>query len=187
MESAAARPPRTTITVTSGGASSLTRLKADRRLRPGRGWRRWPAPSGLAEHAPPGAPDLQKPAQTYSSRIPEMARAITSRWISEVPSKMVKILELRAVSEVIGLRDPLVSAAIQHAPSEMNSGFGPTPNATDVRARIRPSPLEEGGQEVGGHPASQCSQVRTECRRRHRNSAQSDQSRRPIAAFTLSG
>lgn len=45
--------------------------------------------------------------------------------ISLVPSKMVKILAIRAVPQVSDLKPSVISARIQHAPSEMNAGFVP--------------------------------------------------------------
>jgi hypothetical protein len=47
------------------------------------------------------------------------------RWISLVPSKIVKILELGAVSAGQRPADPVVSARIQHALFEGNDGFRP--------------------------------------------------------------
>jgi hypothetical protein len=44
------------------------------------------------------------------------------RWISDVPSKIVKILAIVQFPQVSGLRVPVVSARIQHAPPEMNNG-----------------------------------------------------------------
>jgi len=44
------------------------------------------------------------------------------RWISDVPSKIVKIVDLGAVCAVQRHADPVVSARIQHARSEMNNG-----------------------------------------------------------------
>jgi len=52
------------------------------------------------------------------------------RWISEVPSKIVKILALWAVYAGQRPVNPLVSARIQHALFEINSGFG------SARARL---------------------------------------------------
>ena len=51
-------------------------------------------------------------------------RPISIRLISDVPSKIVKILAVRTVSTGQQPAGPLVSARIQHAPSEMNVGFG---------------------------------------------------------------
>lgn len=34
------------------------------------------------------APEIPKPWKSYSMRMPEMARAITSRWICSGPAKM---------------------------------------------------------------------------------------------------
>jgi len=48
---------------------------------------------------------------------------MSMRWISDVPSKMVKILEYMQFPQVSGLQDSVVSARIQHALSEMNAGF----------------------------------------------------------------
>jgi hypothetical protein len=53
------------------------------------------------------------------------ARPISIRWISLVPSKIVKILAVRAVSAGQRPIRPLVSARIKHALSEMNVGFRP--------------------------------------------------------------
>jgi hypothetical protein len=50
---------------------------------------------------------------------------MSMRWISEVPSKMVKILAIGQFQQVSGLLGPVVSARIQHAPSEKNAGFRP--------------------------------------------------------------
>jgi hypothetical protein len=44
------------------------------------------------------------------------------RWISEVPSKIVKILAIVAVYAGQRPAAPVVSARIQHAPPEMNAG-----------------------------------------------------------------
>jgi hypothetical protein len=52
------------------------------------------------------------------------ARLMIMRWISLVPSKMVKILAIRAVYAGQRPAAAVVSARIQHAPSEMNIGFG---------------------------------------------------------------
>ena len=41
------------------------------------------------------------------------------RWISDVPSKIVKIVEYGQFLEFSGLRTPVVSARIQHALSEI--------------------------------------------------------------------
>jgi hypothetical protein len=46
----------------------------------------------------------------------------------------------------------VVSARIQHAPSEMNSGFGPAPSAIGARGADALQSADEGGQEVGGRP-----------------------------------
>jgi hypothetical protein len=54
--------------------------------------------------------------------------------------------------QVSGLQDPVVSARIQHALSEMNSGFGPAPCAIGVRGADALQSAVEGGQEVGGRP-----------------------------------
>ena len=60
----------------------------------------------------------------YRTSSPVIVRAISIRWISGVPSKMVKILPVGTVPQFSGLQIPVVSARIQHAPSEMNVGFG---------------------------------------------------------------
>ena len=53
--------------------------------------RRLPPGRQRTNHHPP--PEATAPA--YSSRIPEIARAITSCWISDVPSKIVMIFASR--------------------------------------------------------------------------------------------
>ena len=55
---------------------------------------------------------------------PVIVRAISIRWISDVHSKMVKILPVGTVPQFSGLQTPVISARIQHARSEMNVGFG---------------------------------------------------------------
>ncbi|MCW2929048.1 MAG: hypothetical protein JWM19_10 [Actinomycetia bacterium] len=75
------------------------------------------------------------------------------RWISDVPSKMVKILAVGAVSAgQRPARTPVVSARIQHALSETNSGFGPIPCVIGARGADALQSADEGGQEVGGCP-----------------------------------
>jgi hypothetical protein len=54
--------------------------------------------------------------------------------------------------QVSGLQHPVVSARIQHARSETNSGFGPAPCAIGVRGADPLQSADEGGQEVGGCP-----------------------------------
>jgi hypothetical protein len=54
----------------------------------------------------------------YRTSSPVIARPISIRWISDVPSKMVKILAAGTVPQFSGLRTPVVSARIRHAPSE---------------------------------------------------------------------
>jgi hypothetical protein len=63
--------------------------------------------------------------------------------------------------QVSGLSDPLVSARIQHALSETNSGFGPAPCAIGVRSADALQAADEGGQEVGGHPRRSAVRRRT--------------------------
>ena len=48
--------------------------------------------------------------------------------------------------QVSGLRYPLVSAPIQHALSETNSGFGSAPCAIGVRGADALQSADEGGQ-----------------------------------------
>jgi len=43
---------------------------------------------------------------SYLMWMPEMARLMMSRWISDVPSKMVKVREVNAYSRVRVLRGP---------------------------------------------------------------------------------
>jgi hypothetical protein len=62
--------------------------------------------------------------QRYRTSNPVTDRPMIIRWISDVPSKIVKILAVRAVYAGQRPADPVVSARIQHAPSEMNVGFG---------------------------------------------------------------
>jgi hypothetical protein len=52
------------------------------------------------------------------------ARPTIIRWISDVPSKIVKILAVRAVYAGQRPVHPVVSARIQHALSEMHVDFG---------------------------------------------------------------
>jgi hypothetical protein len=47
------------------------------------------------------------------------------RWISDVPSKMVKIVDVEAVSAGQRPAAPVVSARIQHGLFEGNDGFRP--------------------------------------------------------------
>ena len=63
-------------------------------------------------------------AQRYLTSSPVTARPMIIRWISLVPSKMVKILAVGAVSAGQRPAGPPVSARIQHGLSEMNAGFG---------------------------------------------------------------
>jgi hypothetical protein len=44
--------------------------------------------------------------------------------------------------------DPLVSARVQHALSEMNDAFGLVPNAIGARGADALQATDEGGQEV---------------------------------------
>jgi hypothetical protein len=67
----------------------------------------------------------------YLTSSPVTARPMIMRWISLVPSKMVKILAVRAVYTGQRAADAVVSARIQHALFEMNVGFG------SVRVRFR--------------------------------------------------
>jgi hypothetical protein len=75
-----------------------------------------------------------------------IVRPISIRWISDVPSKMVKILAIRAVYAGQRPTDPLVSARIQHAPSEMISGFGSAPSAVGAEGADALQSADEGGQ-----------------------------------------
>ena len=54
--------------------------------------------------------------------------------------------------QVSGLQHPVVSARIQHARSETNSGFWPAPCAIGVRGADPLQSADEGGQEIGGRP-----------------------------------
>jgi len=63
--------------------------------------------------------------QSYRTSSPVTARPISIRWISDVPSKIVKIVDYGAVSAGQRSVDPLVSARIQHGPSEGNDGLRP--------------------------------------------------------------
>jgi hypothetical protein len=69
------------------------------------------------------APRDRSPAR-YRISSPVTARPTIIRWISDVPSKMVKILAARAFSAGQRPATAVVSARIQHAPSEVNVGFG---------------------------------------------------------------
>ena len=86
----------------------------------------------------------------YLTCRPVTARPMIIRWISDVPSKMVKILAIGAVYAGQRPAGPLVSAWIQHALSETNSGFGPAPYAIGVRGAEALQSTDDGGQEVGG-------------------------------------
>jgi hypothetical protein len=57
--------------------------------------------------------------------------------------------------QVSDLQYPVVSARIQHARSETNSGFGSAPCAIGVRGADALQSADEGGQEVGGR-SPQC-------------------------------
>ena len=50
--------------------------------------------------------------------------------------------------QVSGLQHPLVSARIQHALSETNSGFGPAPYAIGARGADALQSADEGAREV---------------------------------------
>jgi hypothetical protein len=52
--------------------------------------------------------------------------------------------------QVSGLQHPLVSARIQHALSETNSGFGPAPYAIGARGADGLQSADEGAREVKG-------------------------------------
>jgi hypothetical protein len=60
----------------------------------------------------------------HRTSSPVIVRPISIRWISDAYSKMVKILAVGTVPQFSGLQTPVVSARIQHAPTEMNVGFG---------------------------------------------------------------
>jgi hypothetical protein len=62
--------------------------------------------------------------QSYLTSSPVTDLPMIMRWISLVPSKMVKILAVRAVYAGQRPAGSVVSARIQHAPSEMNVGLG---------------------------------------------------------------
>jgi hypothetical protein len=66
-----------------------------------------------------------------------------------VPSKIVKILAIGAVSAGQRPVAPLVSAPIQHALSEMNSGFGSAPCAIGAQGAGALQSADEGGQYHG--------------------------------------
>ena len=61
--------------------------------------------------------------QRYLTSSPVTARPISIRWISDVPSKIVKIVDYGQFPQVSGLHDPVVSARIQQRLSEGNDGF----------------------------------------------------------------
>ena len=75
------------------------------------------------------------------------------RWISKVPSKIVKIVDYRAVSTGQRPTAPVVSARIQHGLSEMNAGFHPAPHAIAERGADALQSADEGSREVGTHSA----------------------------------
>jgi len=62
--------------------------------------------------------------QSYRTSSPVTVRPISIRWISDVPSKIMKILAVRAVYAGQRPAALVVSARIQHAPTELNVGFG---------------------------------------------------------------
>ena len=72
--------------------------------------------SGTPSPPPPTRGDLARPEERsrvdYLMCTPEMARAMISRWISLVPSKMVKIFDVNAFSlfrAVCGARNPALA------------------------------------------------------------------------------
>ena len=58
----------------------------------------WPC-SSISSYGPSGSPPLGHGGVRFGHWIctPEIARLITSRWISEVPSKIVQILASRCI------------------------------------------------------------------------------------------
>jgi hypothetical protein len=70
------------------------------------------------------------------------------RWISDVPSKIVKIVDYGAVYAGQSPITPMVSARIQHGLFEGNDGFCPAPCAIAARGADGLQSADEGGKKL---------------------------------------
>jgi hypothetical protein len=106
---------------------------------------------------PPGYTIGISAGQPYRTSSPVTARPTIIRWISNVASKIVKVLAVRAVYAGQRPVHPVVSARIQHALSEMHVDFGSASVRVSVvvrtHAREGPRPSRTGDLRRTGHAA----------------------------------
>jgi hypothetical protein len=86
----------------------------------------------------------------YRTSSPVTARPMIIRWVSDVPSKIAKILHLWAVSACQRPVGPVVSARIQHGLFEMNDGFR---RGNYRRVASDRSPIQ-AGRRLRSHPTT---------------------------------
>lgn len=96
----------------------------------------------------------------YRTSSPVTALPMIIRWISDVPSKMVKILAVGAVYAGQRPADPRGISTDSARAVRDESRFRGRPERDRRAGADAPQPPDEGGPEVGGHPASQCQQVK---------------------------
>jgi hypothetical protein len=84
-----------------------------------------------------GLPDVAANIAAYRMSNPVTVLPISIRWISLVPSKIVKIVDYGAVSAGQRAVDPVVSARIQHGLPEGNDGFRPARARTPSQVHRR--------------------------------------------------
>jgi hypothetical protein len=109
-----------------------------------------PLPRGTARLS--GSTISISAGQSYRTSSPVTVRPISIRWISDVPSKIVKILAVGAVSagqRPVGPRGISTDSA-PHVRGE--SRFPPTRSADYRSSPNALQPADEGAQEVGGCP-----------------------------------